>query len=273
LVLSRAISKYRATVTLCLILVGSLVTITANVRTTSMLERVGSLMSAVFYPIQKGISTIRHFVVGVFETVGSLAELHQENEELRRTTDALFSVVVRARELEKENERLRALLRFAEKEELSFEPVKVMGRDATNWFSTVTVDKGTRHGVAKDMCVVTDKGVVGKVLSVGPFSARVLLLSDSNSRVGALVQRTRAHGIVQGNDRGGCVMKYLDPMADVEKGDLVVTSGDSLIFPKGLAIGVVTGVERERGALLKWADVEPSVEFSQLEEAFVVLHP
>ncbi len=238
-----------------------------------MLERVGSLISTVFYPIQKGISTVRQFVVGVFETVGSVAALRQENEELRRTTDSLFSVVARARELEKENERLRALLEFARREELSFEPVKLMGRDATNWFSTVTIDKGTRHGIAKDMCVVTDKGVVGKVLSVGPFSARVLLLSDSNSRVGVLVQRTRAHGIVQGNDRGGCVMKYLDPMADVERGDLVVTSGDSLIFPKGLVIGVVTRVEREHGALLKWAEVEPSVEFSRLEEAFVILHP
>ena len=65
-------------------------------------------------------------------------------------------------------------------------------------------------------------------------------------------------------------MKYLDPMADVERGDLVVTSGDSLIFPKGLAIGVVTKVERERGDLLKWAEIEPSVKFSQLEEAFVI---
>ena len=66
-------------------------------------------------------------------------------------------------------------------------------------------------------------------------------------------------------------MKYLEPMADVERGDLVVTSGDSLIFPKGLAIGVVTKVERERGDLLKWAEIEPSVKFSQLEEAFVIL--
>jgi rod shape-determining protein MreC len=238
-----------------------------------MLTEVESLILTILSPIQKGVTIVRQFVVGVFDAVGSLAALRQENEELRRTTDSLFSVVVKARELEKENERLRSLLRFATEEELSFEPVELMGRDATNWFSTVTIDKGTRRGIARDMCVVTDKGVVGKVLSVGPLSARVLLLSDSNSRVGALIQRTRTHGIVQGNDRGGCVMKYIDPMADVERGDLVVTSGDSLIFPKGLAIGVVTKVERERGALLKWAEVEPSVEFSRLEEAFVILHP
>ena len=137
--------------------------------------------------------------------------------------------------------------------------------------STVTIDKRGNRGIEKDMCVVTHKGVLGKILSVEPLAARVLLLSDSKSRVGALIQRTRDRGIVQGNDRGGCLMKYLDPMADVERGDLVVTSGDSLIFPKGLAIGVVTKVERERGDLLKWAEIEPSVEFSQLEEAFVIL--
>jgi len=271
LVLSRAISKYRTIITLCLILVGSLVSITADVRTSSMLERAASLVSSGFYPVQKGVTAVQRFAVNALDAVGTIAALRQENEELTKTSEALFSVVVRARELEKENERLRALLRFAEKNELRFEPVELMGSDATSWFSTVTVDKGTRHGIGKDMCVVTDKGVVGKVLSVSSFTARVLLLSDSNSRVGALVQRTRAQGIVQGNDRGGCLMKYLDPMADVERGDLVVTSGDSLIFPKGLAIGVVTEVERERGTLLKWAEIEPSVGFSQLEEAFVIL--
>ena len=271
MVLSRAISKYRAIITLCLILVGSLVSITADVRTSSMLERVASLISSGFYPFQKGVAALRGFRADAFEVVGSVAALRQENEELRKRAESLFPVVVRSRELEKENKRLRDLLRFAEKNEFSFEPVELAGRDATSWFSTVTVDKGMKHRIGKNMCVITDKGVVGKILGVGPFTARVLLLSDSNSRVGALVQRTRARGIVQGNDRGGCLMKYLDPMADVERGDLVVTSGDSLIFPKGLAIGVVTRVERERGALLKWAEVEPSVEFSQLEEAFVIL--
>ena len=236
-----------------------------------MLDPVSSLISSGFYPIQKGVTALQRFASGAFETVGSVAALRRENEELKKTADSLLSMLVRARELEKENERLRKLLLFGEREGFSFEPVELIGKDATSWFSTVTIDKRGNRGIEKDMCVVSDRGVVGRIVSVEPLTARVLLLSDSNSRVGAMIQRTRDRGIVQGNDRGGCLMKYLDPMADVERGDLVITSGDSLIFPKGLAIGVVTRVERERGDLLKWAEVEPSVKFSRLEEAFVIL--
>lgn len=272
MVLSRVVSKHQTIITLCFILVGSLVSITADLRASLIRDTVDSLISSVFYPIHKGVAVLKRSAVGALEAVGSVAALRQENRELRETTESLLSTVVRARELEKENERLRDLLAFARKEDLRFEPVEVIGGDATSWFSTVTIDKRGNRRIEKDMCVVTDKGVVGKILSVEPLTARVLLLSDSNSRVGALVQRTRDRGIVQGNDRGGCLMKYLDPMADVERGDLVVTSGDSLIFPKGLAVGVVTKVERERGDLLKWAEIEPSVKFSQLEEAFVI-HP
>jgi rod shape-determining protein MreC len=256
---------------LCFILVGSLVSITADLRASLLLDTIGSLVSSGFYPVKKGLTALKQSVYNVRETVGSMAELRQENKDLKKVRESLFSTVVRARELEKENERLRDLLGFARKKGLEFAPVEVIGGDATSWFSTVTVDKRGNREIEKDMCVVTDKGVVGRILSVEPLTARVLLLSDSNSRVGALVQRTRDRGIVQGNDSGGCLMKYLDPMADVERGDLVVTSGDSLIFPKGLAVGVVTKVERERGDFLKWAEIEPSVEFSRLEEAFVIL--
>lgn len=271
MVLSRVVSRHRTIVMLCFILVGSLVSITADLRASPIRDTVVSLMWSVFYPIDKGVDAVKKSAAGALGSIRSLSELREENRELRETTESLFSTEVRARELEKENERLRDLLGFARREDLRFEPVEVIGGDATSWFSTVTIDKRGNRRIEKDMCVVTDKGVVGKILSVEPLTARVLLLSDSNSRVGALVQRTRDRGIVQGNDRGGCLMKYLDPMADVERGDLVVTSGDSLIFPKGLAVGVVTKVERERGDLLKWAEIEPSVKFSQLEEAFVIL--
>jgi len=271
LVLSRVVSKHRTILMLCFILIGSLVSITADLRASLVFNTIDSLVATGLHPIHRGTEALRDSAVSVREAVRSAAALRQENKELKEITDSLFSTVVRARELEKENERLRDLLGFARKKGLRFEPVEVIGGDATSWFSTVAIDKRGSREIEKDMCVVTDKGVVGRVLSVKPLTARVLLLSDSNSRVGALVQRTRDRGIVQGNDRGGCLMKYLDPMADVERGDLVVTSGDSLIFPKGLAIGVVTKVERERGDFLKWAEIEPSVEFSRLEEAFVIL--
>jgi rod shape-determining protein MreC len=271
LVLSRVVSKHRTVILLSVILIGSLISITADVKSSFILTKLGSLISCGFYPIQKAVQTVQNAAGGAFGSLLAVGRVRSENERLEETVDLLQGKVVRTRELQKENERLRKLLGFAEKRELRFMPVELIGKDATSWFSMVTIGTGGRDGIKKDLGVVTDSGVVGRVLNVQPLSAGVLLLTDSNSRIGAVVQRTRAQGVIQGNDRGGCILKFLDPMANVERGDLVVTSGDSLIFPKGLAIGEVTRVEHGRGELLKWVEVRPSAKLSQLEEAVVIL--
>ena len=271
MVLSRVLSKHRTVVLLCLILVGSLVSITVDLHSSLIIGKIASLISYGFYPLQKGATALQDAAGDAIGALLAGGRLRLENERFRETIDLLQSRVVRTREFQKENERLRELLGFAEKKELRFMPVELIGKDATNWFSMATIDKGSRDGIEKNLCVVTDSGVVGRVLSVEPLTARVLLLSDSNSRIGAVVQRTRAQGVVQGDDKGGCIMKFLDPMANVERGDLVVTSGDSLIFPKGLAIGEVTSVEQGGGELLKWIEVKPSARLSRLEEAVVIL--
>ena len=271
MVVSRVVSKHRTVIILCFILIGSLISITADLRATLILDKVTSFVSCGLYPLHRGVAVLQRVATGAFEALFAGSALRRENKRLKETVDSLCAKVVRAQELDRENERLRKLLGFAEREDLSFKPVEVIGNDASNWFSTVTIDKGSKDGIGSNMCVVTDRGIVGRVLNVQPLTARVLLLSDSNSRIGAIVQRTRAQGVVQGDDRGGCIMKYLDPMADVERGDLVVTSGDSLIFPKGLAIGEVTRVERGDGELLQLAQIKLSAELSQLEEAFVIL--
>jgi len=271
LVLTRVVSKHRTGILLCLILLGSLVSITVDLKSSLILEKVGSLISLGFYPIQKGVTAVQNAATDSFGALFAAGRLRSENEKLEGAVELLQRKVVRTREVEQENERLRQLLGFAEKRELRFMPVELIGKDATSWFSMVTIDKGSREGIEKNLGVVTDSGVVGRVLSVQALTARVLLLTDSNSRIGAVVQRTRAQGIVQGNDRGSCILKFLDPMASVERGDLVVTSGDSLIFPKGLAIGEVARVVQGRGELLKWVEVKPSAKLSRLEEAVVIL--
>ncbi len=271
MVLSRVLSKHRTLILLGLVLVGALVSITADVSSSLIVEKLDSLISYGFYPLQKGVTALQDVASDAFGAVMAVGRLRLRSEKLEETVDLLQSKVVRTRELEKENERLRKLLGFAEKRDLKFMPVELIGKDATSWFNMVTIDKGGRDGIKKNVGVVTDSGVVGRVLNVQPLTARVLLLSDSNSRIGAVVQRTRAQGVVQGNDRGGCILKFLDPMANVARGDLVVTSGDSLIFPQGLAIGEVTRVEHGRGELLKWVELRPSAKLSQLEEAVVIL--
>ena len=198
MVLSRALSKHRTVVLLCLILVGSLVSITVDLHSSLIIGKIASLISYGFYPLQKGATALQDAAGDAIGALLAVGRLRLENERFRETIDLLQSRVVRTREFQKENERLRELLGFAEKKELRFMPVELIGKDATNWFSMATIDKGSRDGIEKNLCVVTDSGVVGRVLSVELLTARVLLLSDSNSRIGAVVQRTRAQGVVQG---------------------------------------------------------------------------
>jgi rod shape-determining protein MreC len=118
--------------------------------------------------------------------------------------------------------------------------------------------------------VLARQGVVGQVIEVSHLAARALVLTDHNSGIDAIVQRTRARGIVQGDAENGCRMKYLRRGEDVVAGDRVVTSGMDGIFPKGILIGEVREVSRGQRGLLQMATVEPSVSLDSIEEVLIV---
>src|SRR5262249_30724941 len=138
---------------------------------------------------------------------------------------------------------------------------QIIGRDPLPWFSTVTINKGEADGVQKNMAVLSPFGVVGQTTTISAHSARVLLITDHNSSVDGVVQRSRARGIVEGALDGRCLMKYLKRGEDVEVGDRVVTSGLDGIFPKGVIVGDVTRVTRGNRGLMQVAEVKPSVPF------------
>src|SRR6185295_8603260 len=149
----------------------------------------------------------------------------------------------------------------------------VIGRDATRLSRTILIGRGETDGVVRGAAVLAPQGVVGHVFQTSPHAARVLLVSDHNSGVDALVQRTRARGIVQGTVDAGCALKYVKRTEDVQVGDELVTSGLDGIFPKGLPIGAVTSVDKRGQGLFQHAEVAPRVEFDQLEEVLVTRGP
>ncbi len=146
---------------------------------------------------------------------------------------------------------------------------EIIARDPSPWFGTLVINKGEAQGVTKHMGVLSPYGVVGQTIDASAHSARVLVLTDHNSGVDAVVQRSRARGIVQGALDGTCVMKYLKRGEDVEVGDRVVTSGLDGIFPKGVLIGTVTHVSRGNRGLLQVAEIKPSAPLEQIEEVVV----
>ncbi len=148
---------------------------------------------------------------------------------------------------------------------------EIIGAGSTPDFRTVTIDKGSRQGLAIDMAVIAPAGVVGRVVMPGPRASKVQLLIDRNAAAGALVERSRAQGVVVGSGEARLRMDYVSTVADVVVGDTVVTSGIDGIYPKGFVIGRVDSVDKTGGA---WQiGIVPAVDFSSLEEVLVVLSP
>ncbi len=232
-----------------------------------------ALLMEVCSPIQKGSTLIIQSVQGTIQRYVFLVGLEKENRMLRQRVNELEAETHRMEEIRLANERLKELLQFREKNSFSMIGAEVIGQDPSSWFKSVTVDKGERDGVKKGMAVVSPAGVIGQILKTAPHFATVLLITDYNSAVDSIVQRTRAKAIVEGKGENRCELKYLLRTEEVAVGDTVVTSGLGGNFPKGLMVGEVKKVDKRGHGVFQYAELVPSVDMSRLEEVFVVLEP
>jgi len=123
------------------------------------------------------------------------------------------------------------------------------------------------------MAVISAAGVIGQILKTAPHYATVLLITDYNSAIDSIVQRTRAKAIVEGKGENRCQLKYLLRTEEVAVGDAVVTSGLAGNFPKGLMVGEIKGVDKKGHGVFQYAELVPSVDLTKLEEVFVVMEP
>jgi rod shape-determining protein MreC len=217
------------------------------------------------------------FFGGIFSSIEQftrdyvwLKNLRAENETLKREVAELESKITSYHEAYVENLRLRRLLDFKISIKVETVAAQVVMHDMTGWFQTLMVDKGSRDGIAPDMPVVNDEGVVGRVLDVSDRNCRVLLVTDPGSSVDAVVQRNRVRGILSGKDANGCALKYIRGNLDVQVGDLVVSSGKDGVYPKGLRLGVIQGAYRDPVDLFQKIDVKPLVRLSALEEVLII---
>jgi len=211
----------------------------------------------------------------VLRDVSNFKDLNMENKILKENVDNLEREILNLRETALENQRLRGLLGFRESKKHRFIPSMVIARDPLGLKDTIIIDKGKAHDVRKDMVVISGNGLVGRVRESGWSISRVLLITDRDSVVGAIVQRTRDEGAVVGMGRGGVtppllVMKYLELSSNVNKGDKVISSGFSGIFEKGILIGEVVSVEKDASGLYLNARIEPEVDVMRLEEVLVM---
>lgn len=194
-----------------------------------------------------------------------------EYQRLKKDNDTLRARLVGMEELLRENTRLQKSLQFKREFIHSSVAANVIGRDPSRWHSSIIIDKGTSSAITEGMAVVNALGVIGKIMEVMGETSKVVVLTDPQFSVAALVQRSRESGILSGTLDGRCRLGYLAETADIQVGDLVLTSKLSSSFPEGIIIGEIIEIHENIGHQSKEAVVEPAVVISQVEDVIVIL--
>jgi rod shape-determining protein MreC len=226
------------------------------------------------------IDTLRAFFLGSyaglqkqFSWVRRFAELQRGNAALRQRATQMMLENSRMREAVLENYRLRQMLDYRGRESWSFKAGRMISKERDQTPVSVTIDLGSKDGMRLNMPVVTPEGLVGKIFKVFPQTSLVQLLLDRNFNVSARIQGNRVYGIVGWDERNGLELTSVPRTSTVKLGDAVVTSDSSALFPPGLRIGLVREISEDEKSLFKTILLKPDVDFSRLEEVFVITKP
>jgi rod shape-determining protein MreC len=222
-------------------------------------------------PIERIISAPIDGVKGFFADYVDLLSVRSDNRRLRRRISEIEAENLQFREALVSSGHLARVASMRDEIEIPMLPAEVVGLDVAPWFRSVLVDRGTQHGVEPGHPVITHEGVVGVVTATSDHAAKTMLLLDRQSAIDALVQRSRARGVLRGVGRARLEFEFVVRSADVVVGDEVVTSGLGGVFPKGLRLGRVAELRDAGGRLTRIAIIEPAVDLGRLEQVFVML--
>jgi rod shape-determining protein MreC len=247
-----------------------LLSITSKSQSTFVLGRVGISFEA---PFQEIVTRSVRFTRGICENYFLLVSVAHENETLKKSLSQFVHKDNEWHEIGLANSRLRNLLNFQKAPTHKVVAAEVIGKDPSEWFKTVIIDKGRTDGLQKGLPVVLPTGIVGQVIEVAGHYAKVMMITDRNSAVDALVQRSRARGIIKGASADLSQFEFVLRKHDVQIGDTVIASGLDGVYPKGLRIGRVSDLSERSSDIFYEITVTPFVDFEKLEEVLVILHP
>lgn len=224
-------------------------------------------------PLLQGGSSLQRQVSGLTQGMKKLDELDAENGRLIVENNALKANNQLLNGYAAENNRLRRALEYREHSAFKLVPARIIARDASTWWSTIKVDKGSSDGIEPDMPVLTEDGLVGKTTVVAPNASTILLISDENCKVACSVEGTREQGIVRGARTSttfspDLALNFLSKLADLKPGQKVFSSGVGGVFPSGVLVGVVRKFDVL--PLEGYATIIPSVDLTTIEDVFIV---
>ena len=223
-------------------------------------------------PCQKLVTDTLRFTRGMWHNYFALVSVAQENTKLKASLRKVISLNQQHHEVELSNARLRNLLNFQTTTSGTSVAAEVIGRDPSSWFNAIIIDKGRSDGIKKGLPVVVPEGIAGQVTDTSDHYAKVMLIIDRNSAVDALVQRTRARGILKGGPSSRCIFQYVIRTEDIKVGDKIITSGFDQVFPKGQPVGDVVSVVKQNSEMFQEVRVVPYIDFEKLEEVLVLLN-
>ena len=270
--------RQRAPIWLVTLLVANLIIMAVDARDADGRQKILRVWTQTFAsPLQSTSSKVTGATSGFFQQIWNFRRTARENEQLRERLTQIETELHTAQQSAAENERLKELLKLNEQSEIKNVPARVIARDPSVWFNTITINRGTSSGIAVNMPVVTAGGIVGRVITVSPWASQVMLITDEKAGAGAVVGQlgSGALGSVKGRaDLGVALieMRYVSGLEKVENGDYVMTTGQDGIYPPGLNVGRVVDVKSGTATTAHQILIQPGAQLDHLEEVAVLLY-
>lgn len=271
--------RQRAPIWLVTLLVANLIIMAIDARDADGRQKILRVWTQTFAsPLQNASSKATGATSGFFQQIWNFRSTARENEQLRERLTQVETELHTAQQAAAENERLRALLNLNEQSDIKKVPARVIARDPSVWFNTITINRGTSSGIAVNMPVVTPGGIVGRIITVSPWASQVMLITDEKAGAGAVVGQlgqSGALGSIRGRaDLGAALieMRYVSGLEKVENGDYVMTTGQDGIYPPGLNVGRVVEVKSGTATTAHQILIQPGAQLDHLEEVAVLLY-
>lgn len=269
--------RQRAPIWLVILLLTNLVIMAVDARDSATRQRLIRVwVQALASPAQSISSGASGAGTNFVSQIVNFRRSAVENARLKEELAQARLEVQNAHQTWEENERLKGLLNLKEKTGYDQIAARVIARDSSIWFNTITIDRGSSSGIALNMPVVTAGGIVGRVIALSPWTAQVMMLSDEKAAAGAIVGQlggSGALGSVRGLGENGLIeMRYVSGLEKVEVGDYVLTTGQDGIYPPGLSVGEVVQVMHGTATQPHQILIKPGAKLDQLEEVAVLLY-
>lgn len=252
-----------------------LVTIHSRESESGLFHRIQRLSMDIISPLQKGADKILSPVKEGISFLSDMGRARGERDRLREENKELQNRLLELEKMRRENEELRKMIAYQESNpEMDLMVVDVIGANPDIWEQTIQIGAGTNRGLQKYMAILSEDGsLIGRIVLCTSEVSVVQLITDDKSSVGAMLQDNAEMGIVKGEGRGGVRLELLNQNAEVETGDVVVTSGLGGTCPPGIRIGTVSEISERRPDLSVGIIIEPSASLTRLDRVMVVLSP